>query len=122
MVKLFITDDGRAEIVIVPAAPVIYPGVQLFMEHTPESSVTPVHAVSFPDIFYCPPLADGAFIVAESVLNNVRLSMNDFQPLFIIDTIPKRAGPGNNCAVGNFAVKNYVYSFPVNVGFILRYG
>ena len=78
MVKLFVADDGRAEIIIVPAAPVIYPGIQFFMEHTPESSVTPVHAVSFPDIFYCPPLADGAFIMDESVLYNVGLFLNDF--------------------------------------------
>ena len=92
------------------------------MEHTPESCVTPVHAVAFPDILYCPPLADGAFIVGESIPYNVGLFLVDFQPLFCIDLIPERAVSGNNCAVCNFAVKNNVYPFTVNVGFILRYG
>ena len=92
------------------------------MEHTPESSVTPVHPVFFPDIFYCATLADRAFIMAESVLYNVGLFLIDFQPLFRADPIPERAGAGNNCAVCYFAVKNNFYSFPVNVGFILRDG
>ena len=92
------------------------------MKHTPESSVTPIHAVSFPDIFYGPTLGNGGFISVESVPHNVRFIRQDFQPLFLIHPEAERTAAGNNSAVGNLAVKNNIYSFPVNVRFILGYG
>jgi len=121
-VKLVAADDGRTELVIISAVSIIHASIQPFGEHTPESGSTPVYCVCFTDIFHGCKLADRIFKVIKSVLYNVRLFLNNFKPLFVIDTIPKRAGAGNNCAVCNFTVKNNVYSFPVNIGFILRYG
>ncbi len=82
------------------------------MKHTPESSVAPIHVVSFPDIFYSPMLGNGGFISVESGQHNVRFIRQDFQPLFIIHTETERKDARNNSAVGDLAVKNNAYSFP----------
>ena len=119
LVELFPADDCRAEVFILPAAPVIDSSVKRFRQHTPEGCLTPVHAVSFPDMLHGSPLADSAFKVIESVLDNPGFFRQDFQPLFPVDPIPERAGAGNDGSVGNLAVKYNVYPFPTNVSFIL---
>ena len=121
-VKLLLADDCRAEMVIEPAAPVIHPSIQLFFQHTPESGVTPVHAVGFPDIADSSTLGNRSFKVVESVLHNGCVFWHNFQPLFLINTEAKGSRAGNNGAVGNLTVKYNVYSFPVNVRFILGNG
>ena len=67
-------------------------------------------------------LTDFAFKEAESVLHNPGFFRQDFQPLFLVDPVPERAGAGNDSSVGNLAVKYNVYSFPANISFILCYG
>ena len=50
-------------------------------------------------------LTDFAFKEAESVLHNPGFFRQDFQPLFLVDPVPERAGAGNDSSVGNLAVK-----------------
>ena len=118
-VKLFFTDRSRAEVFIIPSVPVIYADSQFIMEHTAESSVTPVHAVFLTDIFDRRPLGNAWFIIIKSVLQDRHFFRYEFQALFFIYPTPERAAAGNNGSMSNLTVKHNSDPFSVDISFIL---